>query len=203
MKTDAIMDALRCAYDVAVDGLPGAPNAQELADEYLKEHREPHAAADSLILWQAIKGGSSGLVTGALGLPAAPAALLASTYIQLRTVAAIAHVGGHDVSSDRVRTLGLLCLCGDGASSVLKNAGVEVGTKLCVAAVKSISGEALKQINKAVGFRLVTKFGTTGVVNLGKAVPIVGALIGGSLDAMSVYAAGEVAKRIFLRRTST
>lgn len=202
MKADAIMNTLRYAYDVAVEGLPGAPNAQALADEYLKEHGKPRVAADSLIQWQAIKGASSGLVTGALGLPAAPAALLASTYIQLRTVAAIAHLGGHDVSSDRVRILALLCLCGDGATKVLKNAGVEVGAKLCMAAVKSISGEALKQLNQAVGFRLVTKFGTTGVINLGKAVPVVGALIGGSLDAMSVYAAGKAAKRIFLRRSA-
>ena len=29
-------------------------------------------------------------------------------------------------------------------------------------------------MNKAVGFRLLTKFGQTGLVNLGKAIPLVG-----------------------------
>ena len=33
-----------------------------------------------------------------------------------------------------------------------------------------------------MGFRFLTKFGTKGIVNLGKMVPGVGALIGGGLD---------------------
>ena len=49
-------------------------------------------------------------------------------------------------------------------------------TAITKQAIKEISGETIKSINKAVGFRLVTKLGEKGVVNLGKAVPLVGGL---------------------------
>ena len=39
-----------------------------------------------------------------------------------------------------------------------------------------------RKINQKVGFRFVTKFGEKGVINLGKLVPGVGAVIGGGLD---------------------
>lgn len=40
----------------------------------------------------------------------------------------------------------------------------------------------MTKINQKVGFRFITKFGTKGIVNLGKLVPGVGAVIGGGLD---------------------
>ena len=40
----------------------------------------------------------------------------------------------------------------------------------------------MTKINQKVGFRFITKFGSKGVVNLGKLVPGVGAVVGGGLD---------------------
>lgn len=40
----------------------------------------------------------------------------------------------------------------------------------------------MTKINPKVGFRLLTKFGTTGVVNLGKLIPGIGAVVGDGLD---------------------
>ena len=48
--------------------------------------------------------------------------------------------------------------------------------------IKKIPGKVLTKINQKVGFRLVTKFGTKGIVNLGKLLPGVGAAVGGGLD---------------------
>lgn len=48
--------------------------------------------------------------------------------------------------------------------------------------ISKIPGKVLTKINQKVGFRLITKFGTKGVLNLGKMVPGVGAAIGGCLD---------------------
>ena len=64
--------------------------------------------------------------------------------------------------------------------------------------VLRISGEALKRINQAVGFRLVTKAGSRGVVNLVKIVPLVGGVIGGAVDATATKITGETAKRVFV-----
>ena len=62
--------------------------------------------------------------------------------------------------------------------------------------IKRILFEVIKQINKAVGFRLVTKFGETGVINLGKGIPLVGG-IGGTVDAVGTTTIGKTAKRVF------
>ena len=61
-----------------------------------------------------------------------------------------------------------------------------------------ISGEVLKRINRAVGFRLVTKAGTRGVVNLVKVVPFVGGFVGGALDAVATKVIGRTAKQVFV-----
>lgn len=61
-----------------------------------------------------------------------------------------------------------------------------------------MSSATITKINKAVGFRLLTKFGQTGAVNLGKAVPIVGGIIGGTIDSVATRAIGKVAIKTFL-----
>ena len=57
---------------------------------------------------------------------------------------------------------------------------------------------ALADINKRVGFRLLTKFGTKGAINLGKAIPLVGGLIGGTVDGLSTNIVGNTARDLFL-----
>ena len=58
----------------------------------------------------------------------------------------------------------------------------KLGEKVAVKMVEKIPGKVVISINKKIGFRLITKFGNTGIVNLGKLVPGVGAVVGGSLD---------------------
>ena len=40
----------------------------------------------------------------------------------------------------------------------------------------------MTKINEKIGFRFITKFASNGIINLGKLVPGVGAVIGGGLD---------------------
>ena len=55
----------------------------------------------------------------------------------------------------------------------------------------------LKKINQAVGFRLVTKFGEKGVVNLGKMILVAGALIGAGVDTISTQVIANHALSVF------
>jgi hypothetical protein len=64
--------------------------------------------------------------------------------------------------------------------------------------LKKIPGEVIKAINKAVGVRLITKFGQNGIVNLGKAVPLVGGVIGGAVDGIGTNTIGKTAKKLFV-----
>jgi hypothetical protein len=131
-------------------------------------------------------------------LPVAlPANITSVLFVQIRMIAAIAHLGGYDVKDDKVKTLVFACLTANSAKEVLKDIGIAVGNKLAMNAVKSISGKTLIEINKKVGFKLFTKFGEKGVINLGKAVPLLGGLIGGSFDAYTTNTIGNVARDTF------
>ena len=105
---------------------------------------------------------------------------------------------GHDIRNDQVRTLCYTCMCGKAAGDVVKNTGISLGTKLTEQAIKKVAGKTLKNINKKVGFRLVTKFGEKGIINLGKMVPIAGGVVGGTFDAASTYVIGKIARTTFI-----
>jgi hypothetical protein len=184
LTADTIQQALEWAYDKAVNAsIPGLDNARDMAFSYQKQDGELVAKVNSLIRWQNTKAGTSGFVTGLGGvitLPVAiPANITSVLYIQMRMIAAIAHMGGYNLQSDQVKTMVYACLCGNAASEVLKSAGVKIGTKLTEQAIRNISGAVLTKINQAVGFRLLTKFGEKGAINLIKLVPVAGGFIGG------------------------
>ncbi|MBS0986354.1 hypothetical protein [Acetobacter thailandicus] len=108
-------------------------------------------------------------------------------------------MGGHNVLDDRVKTLCFVCMTGNSASEVMKTAGVQIGTKFTASAIqKYITGEMIKTINKAVGFRLMTKAGTTGVLNLTKMVPLVGGVVGGAFDGVTTNIIGNTARKTFI-----
>lgn len=156
-----------------------------------------------MIRWQNTKAATGGFVTnlgGVITLPVAiPANMASSLYIQLKMIAAIAHIGGHNVLDDRIKSLCFVCLTGNSATEIIKSAGVQFGTKFTAAAIqKYITGEMIKFINKAVGFRLITKAGSTGILNLTKMVPFLGGVIGGTFDAVTTNVVGNVARDAFI-----
>ncbi|WP_256941421.1 EcsC family protein [Bacillus sp. EAC] len=189
------------AFEKAVNGLPGTETAAELAESYLSKNSSVEKAIDSLIRWQNAKGATSGFLTGLGGLITLPVAIptnVASVmYVQIRMIATIAHIRGYDLKDDQVKTFVFVCLTGQAATDILKQAGIKLGTALAKEAIKKIPGEVIKAINKAVGIRLVTKFGQKGIVNLGKAVPLVGGVIGGAVDGISTNAIGKTSKKVF------
>ena len=67
-------------------------------------------------------------------------------------------------------------------NELVKQASIKFGVKFANGLIKKIPGKVLTKINQKVGFRFVTKFGTKGIVNLGKLLPGVGAVVGGGLD---------------------
>ena len=196
-----IQQALNFAYDKAVNGIAGLDSAADLAENY-KNDDCLHDQCNSLIKWQNTKAGTSGFVTGLGGLILMPVTLPANItsvlYVQIRMIAAIAHLAGHDLKDDKVKTMVYVCLVGNGAAEILKNVGVQVGKKVATNAVKNISGKVITQINQKVGFRLITKFGEKGIINLGKAVPILGGLISGTVDTISTNIVGNTARDLFV-----
>ena len=87
----------------------------------------------------------------------------------------------------------LLTLVGQSIEEVVKVAGVDFGKKLTLAAINKLPGSVCKKINTWVGFRLLTKAGEKGVINLTKLVPVVGGIVGGLVDVASCKIIAKVA----------
>lgn len=197
-----IMQILDWTYEKAINGVAGLDSASDLAYDYIKAGGSRIDQANSLIRWQNTKAGTSGFLTGLGGLITMPVTIPANIssvmFVQIRMIAAIAHIGGHDIRDDRVKSLVYACLAGNAAKDILKDIGIVVGRKLTENAIKNISGKTITAINQKVGFRLLTKFGEKGVVNLGKAVPLLGGFIGATFDSVATNTIGNIARETFI-----
>jgi len=199
------LQVVKKIVDYGIDGVGPLSSASDLHQEYASDGAYPdnHSRVDALIRWESSKNFTTGFLTGLGGfitLPVAiPAALGASWIVQARMCGVIAKIYGHDIHEDRVRTLVLLSLVGDAGKEILKEAGVKIGQRLTISAINRIPGRILIEINERVGFRLLTKAGEKGVVNLIKFVPVAGGLVSGAFDGVTCYSIGKTAKSIFKR----
>lgn len=198
-----MMKLLDGLYNKSIEGIGKvSPPIEKFAEDYLKKQTDREKAAKAMLKNQIAKCATSGFITGFGGVITLPVAISANVgsvlYVQMRMIACTAYLAGYDLNSDQVQTFVYACLAGVSVNELAKAAGVKIGVKMANAAIKKIPGKALQKINQKVGFRLVTKFGEKGVVNLGKMVPGVGAIIGGGLDfAETKVIAGRAYKMFF------
>lgn len=94
-----------------------------------------------------------------------------------------------------------MCLTGTAITDVVKQAGIQIGEKTLTATLKKMPATALTKINQRIGFRLVTKFGEKGVINLGKLIPVAGGVIGGTMDVVSTTVIAKNAINLFIEGT--
>lgn len=196
-----ILDTL---YGKVLDGIPKVSEpVDEMVDDYLKKYTTNEQAAKSLVNYQIVKCGTSGFLTGLGGIITLPVAIPANVssvlYVQLRMIAAIAKMGGFDIRSDQVQTIVYACLTGTAVADVVKQTGIKIGTKITAATINKIPGKILISINQKVGFRLITKAGETGAVNLMKMVPLAGGIVGGAFDVASTKIIANNAYHIFIK----
>lgn len=194
-----VQQALDWAYNKAVDGIEVGGKTvvkpvQALVEEYAKKPLSIEQQIDRMIRSQhtyvTVTGFVAGL-PGAIAMPVTiPADLANVFYVQLRMAAAIACLYGEDPQSDEVRAFCYACLLGNAAREVLAKAGVQIANKVARNVVmKKVSGATIRKINQQVGFRLVTKAGTRGVINLVKIVPVIGGFANAELVKFFVYGA--------------
>lgn len=202
MDTYPYRDLLATVYEKAVNGVAGMDSAIELAKNYMQGDGTPYEQANSLIRWQNTKAGTSGFLSGLGGVVLMPVTIPANIssvmYVQVRMIAAIAHMGGHNLKDDRVKALVYVCLCGNAAKDIVKEVGIKVGKKLTEQAIKNISSQVIVKINQAVGFRLLTKFGQTGVINIAKVAPLMGGVVGATFDSVTTNTIGNFARDTFI-----
>jgi hypothetical protein len=199
-------NAGRLATFLLEQGLGGAgplAGAEQLAAEYLADasYRSDDERIDALVRAETRKNFTTGFVTGLGGLAtfavSIPAALTASWVLQARLAGAIARIHGHDLSSERVRTKVLLSLAGDVAKEAMKDLGLKPDGSLTQRAVDQIPGRALVEVNKRIGARLLTSATQRFLLRFPRAVPILGGIVGGSLDAAVCRKVARTARTLF------
>ena len=202
-----LRQAAEWVYDKAVDGVPGLDGAEALAAHYRARHSTADAAIAALIREQTGKAGIAGFVTGCGGFAAwpiaMPANLASALYIQLRLIAAIAHLRGHDIRSDKVRRMVLACLSGSKAAAPLKDAGIRLGTRLTRDAIGWAGPAVFNKIQHATGWQMAARAGSSTVGRLGRFVPLVGGVVAGGFDAAMTQLIGRTADRLFSRATAS
>lgn len=191
------------AYLQVLNGFGLFPSAADMAREYLEKNAgDPRRAAEDLIVWQTTKAATSGFLTNLGGVATLPIAIPANIssvlYVQIRMIAAIAILGGYDVTSDKVRTLVYASLLGAAATDILKDAGIRLGERLTRAALQRITETVAKKMATSAAARLLGKLGLSSAGNFAKLIPIAGGIVGAAVDGGATRAMGAVAINLFL-----
>ena len=113
-----------------------------------------------------------------------PADISTGIYVQMRMIAAVAAINGYDIHSDSVQTLIFATLLGIKIADLVKQVGLQVSEKVAINLLKKLPGKVITKINQKIGFRFITKFGTKGIVNLYKVIPVVPGIINAGFNAV-------------------
>lgn len=187
--------------DVGVGGVGPFKGAIAIAGDATRNSGNDREAAvkrviDTHVRLAGVEGFATGLPGGIATLAAVPADLSAFYILAGRMTAAIAVLRGYNVHDEEVRAAIIVALLGATGNEVLKDFGIEVGTKGLASALKKVPGKLFIEINKKVGFRLVTKAGEHGVINFGKLVPFVGGPIGLGLNVVGMKSIARYANGV-------
>lgn len=187
MTQEDIMKLLDSCYEKCLNGIPKvSPSVEDMAEDYLQKHETRDEACKAMLRNQIVKCSTSGFITGFGGVVTMPVTIPANIgsvlYVQMRMIACVAYMTGFDLNCDQTQMFVYACLAGVAVNGFIKQAGIQFGLKFTNGLIKKIPGKVLTKINQKVGFRFITKFGEKGIINLGKMIPGVGAVIGGGLD---------------------
>jgi len=183
-------------YDKAVSGIADIESAEMLAKRYLDDAKGDVAlAARNLIQWESIKAGSSGFLSGIGGVVALPVTLPLNVtsvlFIQTRLVAALACLGQHRLSDERIRALAGLCLCGNAAKALLQD--------LTLQAVDRWSAAVIQRVTEKTLALLATRAGLVSAEGLVRLIPLAGGVVSGAVDMTSTRTIGHIASATFLK----
>lgn len=198
-----IMKLLEVCYEKCLNGIPKvSPSVEDMVNDYLGKYDTKEKACKAMLKNQIVKCTTSGAITGFGGIITMPITIPANIgnvlYVQMRMIACTAYMAGYDLNSDQTQTFVYACLAGVAVNGILKQAGITFGIKVANGIIKKIPGKTLVKINQKVGFRFVTKFGSKGIINLGKTIPGVGAFIGGGLDLVETKVIADRAYKWFM-----
>ena len=201
---DETIDAIWNAVILGESKFNSEKTCYDLADEYRRSGRTTKQHVENFINGQTAQASLVGFMLGAPGfIPpavAVPSDLRACAYFQMRAVAVIALLCGWDVKSNHVKTIALHSMAGGSSTGAAAQGAGRSGAKMAGVWLKNLPGSVIAAINRELGFRCVTKFGSEGLINLAEFIPVIGGLISGGLNAVLTNQAGWLAYRALKSR---
>jgi uncharacterized protein (DUF697 family) len=200
--------ALRRVLELAIDGYGRLPGAKSVAARQLQRNGGSVDGAIASIIDSHVRLASAqGFVTNIGGVAAmpvtVPANLAGMAVVQVRMVAAIAHLRGYDLDDNRVRTALVMCLLGGEQVAKHITEGTLPTSPMAVATAPMFDPELDRQVAEEVVGDLVARIGGKNMALLvTKRVPLLGGGIGAVMDGVATHQIGRYAKSELLRRRS-
>ncbi len=191
----------------AILGAGPLPPAAAAADKQLREQggdvdKAIHEVIENHVRYAAAQGfvtNVGGLVTAAVAIPVNVTGL---TLIQCRLVAGIAHLQGYELTDQRVRNAVLACLLGEDSVKNLIRKKKLPSTPMGIATAPTYDEHLNRIVAAEVTSELLTKVaGKRIATTVGRRVPVVGGLFGGSADAYGTWQVGRYTARELRPRT--
>jgi len=198
--------ALRQVIEIAIDGYGRMPSATAVAARHLQRQGGSIDDAMSSIIDHHIRLASAqGFVTNIGGLAALPVAIPANitgvAIVQVRMVAAIAHLRGYDLDDHRVRTALVMCLMGGEQVAKHIAEGTLPTSPMAVATAPVFDPELDKQVADEVITDLAARIGGKNLaLAIVKRVPLMGGGVSAVMDGFATYQIGRYATGELVRR---
>lgn len=174
------------------------------------EKQARDAAIRRIVRESVASAGTTGFVTGLGGLITMPITVPTSVagnfIINARLVGAVAHLRGYDLSDPQVQMMIQFVVTGVGIEQVATELGVKLGeqavervaARAAWAAIDAIPAILIDKMGVRVGYLLVIRYGTSRTAAvLTKMVPLLGSLVGGTVDASFTRATAALARKTF------
>lgn len=198
--------ALRQVIEIAIDGYGRMPSAKAAAARHLQRHGgEVDEAITSIIDHHIGLASAQGFVTNIGGLAALPVAIPANitgvAIVQVRMVAAIAHLRGYDLDDNRVRTALVMCLMGGEQVAKHIAEGSLPTSPMAVATAPMFDRDLDRRVADEVVTDLASRIaGKNVALAIVKRVPLMGGGVSAVMDGIATYQIGRYATGELLRR---
>ena len=198
--------ALRQLLEIAIDGYGRLPSARSAAARHLqKQAGSADEAISSIIDHHVRLASAQGFVTNIGGLAMLPIAIPANitgvATVQVRMVAAIAHLRGYDLNDNRVRTALVMCLMGGEQVAEHIAEGTLPTSPLAVATAPIFDPELDRLVAEEVLTDLAARIGGKNVaLAIVKRVPLMGGGVSAVMDGIATHQIGRYASGEFVRR---
>lgn len=191
-------DAFHQLLETAIMGKGVLPGAKSVAKRLLVRHQDPELAVEKAVAEHIALAGGQGFATNwggiLLSVVTIPANLAASTFVQARLVATIAHLRGYDLSDPRVRSAILMVMLGPGSARSMTELGELPSSPLAVATAPVFDARLDGRISRALLDKTMGQLGGKRLgVMLGKRIPFVGGGVGAVVDGLATRAIGALA----------